>query len=478
MPRARCWTGVALSLFIACAGCRQPQPAAGPRPLDDAVARAFERALRQSGEHAPGDLLDRLLVGEVMRHSEFTPNLRALAMPGGRLSGTPNADRAGEFVAQKLRAYGLQNVHGEPFDLESWIVRSTKVTILGDAPRELTGAVALGKTISTPPGGIVAEVVDIGDGGPEDFTAHAAALRGRFALARDNNNRRTDKMQHALEAGAAGLLVMSRPERDPVIGNGHRTPHAEPGVVIPHDEELLAQLARGATVRVRVELETENWHCRPQNIVGDIPGQGPLADEIVLIGAHLDSWHLGEGAIDNGNGSACILETARALAAVGAPSRRTIRFVWFMAEELMLEGSRAYAAQHDSEMDRLVAMVNVDMPGAPRKFYHFGHKEIEPLLQDVIAALPGYGLSPDIDDASWDASDHAPFMYAGVCCLGLSGDLGPGVKNYHTAGDKFETVDCRGTVQSSAVLAVLARHLADAPARPTVRLPPRPMKPF
>ncbi len=450
MPRARHWTGAFLCLFAILTGCQQPR----------------------------GADLDRVLIGEIMQHSEFTPTLRALAMPGGRLSGTPNAERAGEYVAQKLREYGLQNVHGEPFDLESWIVRSTKVTILGDPPRELAGAVALGKTIGTPPGGIVAEVLDIGDGKPEDFAAHATELRGRFLLTRDNGERRADRMQRMIEAGAAGLLIMSRPERDPIIGNGHRTPRAEPGVVLPYDEGLLAQLARGEVVRIRVELETENWHCRPQNIVGEIPGAGPLADEIVLIGAHLDSWHLGEGAIDNGNGSACILETARALAAVEPRPRRTIRFVWFMAEELMLEGSRSYAVDHESELDRVVAMINVDMPGAPRQFYHFGHKEVEPLLQEVIAALPGYGLSPEINDASWDVSDHSAFMYAGVCCIGLSGELGPGVKTYHTAGDKFEAVDCRGTVQSSAVLAVLARHLADAPERPTVRLPARPMKPF
>jgi carboxypeptidase Q len=414
--------------------------------------------------------IDRDLVGEVMLHSEFAGNLRTLAMPGGRISGTPNADKAEQFVLDKCRAYGLQNVHGEPFELATWVLRSAHVTLLGAPPRELPGAIGLGRTFSTPPGGVTAELVDLGQGLPLDFAAHAAELRGRFAFYRDNREiSRAERMALVVQSGAAGLVAIMPPDRAPIIGTGHATPRAEPGVVIAHDQEILDALARGEHPTLRVELETDNWIAHPRNIVAEIPGHGPLANEVVLFGAHLDGWHLGEAAMDNGSGSAVLLEAARALAAVGCHPCRTLRFVWFGGEELGLCGSKAYVKDHAADLDRIAVMVNTDMPGAPRGYGVFKHPELKPLLQTIITDLRAYELSPEIADWEWDASDHAPFMDAGIPALSLHGELGPGVKFYHTAGDTYDSVDRRGTVQSAAVLAVTVRRLADCPTRPGVR---------
>jgi hypothetical protein len=420
------------------------------------------------------DLTDRLLIGEVMMHAEFAGNLRALAMPGGRLTGTPNAEHAADFVAAKLRAYGLKNVQFEPFEMNCWTVRQTRVAVLDESapPCVLDGAIALARTMPTPPDGITAELIDCGDGKDEDFAAHGDEVVGKFALVRDNHWR-GPKLKQAIQRGAAGLVVMAAADGHPTIGNGHRTPGAEPAVVIPHDDELLERLARGERVRVNIQLETENWVCHPRNVSGEIPGRGAAAREIVIVCAHLDSWHLAEGGMDNGSGSATILETARALARVNSSARRTIRFIWFMGEEQGLEGSEAYVREHRDEMDRIVAVINVDMPGAPRNLVVFGHEEVVPFLQGVRADLAAYEMDPNITvTPGGDGSDHAPFVHQGVCGLAIGGELGPGVKGYHTAGDTYESVDRRGTVQTSAVLAVLARRLADAPERPTRRAVP------
>lgn len=424
-------------------------------------------------QHPHGDMLDRLLIGEVMMHSEFATNLRTLAMPGGRVSGTPNADKAERYVADQCRALGLKNVHLEPFDLDSWLAQETRVTLLDDPPRVLEGAIAMGRTLTTPPGGVTAELLDLGDGLAEDFTAHHDELRGRFVLTRDNRTlSRAERMDLAIAAGAAGLIVMMAPDRAPIIGNGHRTPRPEPGVIIAHDAPLLEQLAGGAHPQLRIELVTQNWHCRPHNVVAELPGRGPRAREIVLLGAHLDGWHLGEAAMDNGSGACVMLEVARALAAVGYRPQRTIRFVWFGGEELGLVGSEAYVRDHAAELDDIVTMINADMPGAPRTFGVFKHPDLKPFLTAVLADLRAYEINPEIADWTWDASDHAPFMNAGVPALSLGGELGPGVKHYHTAGDVYDTVDRRGTIQSSAVLAVVARRLADLPERPSARQAP------
>lgn len=435
--------------------------------------RLMSIGLVVGGCHQPAsDLVDRQLIGEVMMHSELSANLRALAMPGGRLTGTPGAEQAQQFVADKLRAYGLRNVHLEPFKMQCWTVTRTQVTVLDDSPRVLEGAVALSKTISTPPEGVTAELIDLGEAKEADIAARGAELAGKFVLVREGRGTRIGRLRRAVEHGAAGLVVMSQPERAPVIGNGHTEPRPEPAVVIRHDQEVLDRLARGETVQVNIQLDTENWDCQPSNVVGEIPGRGPLAREIVILSAHLDSWHLGEGALDNGTGATAILEAARVLANAGWQPRRTVRFVWFMAEELGLDGSEAYAQAHADELDHVVAVVNVDMPGAPRVFGVFGHPEIEPFLQALRHDLAGYELEPKIAAWSWEGSDHTPFTQRGVCALSLGGDLGPGVKNYHTPGDVYDVVDRRGTIQSAAVLAVVVRRLADVPERPTTRRAP------
>lgn len=425
-----------------------------------------------SGCHRPaGDVVDRLVIGEVMMHSELADNLRAISMAGGRVSGTSNARQAEEYVAGKLREYGLPCVHFEPFALESWISHETVVTLLGDPPVVLEGAVALGKTISTPPEGVTAELIDLGEGKPEDFEARADDIAGRFVVIRSTWSRRS-RVALAMEHGAAGVVVLSSPEREPIVGNGHREPRPEPLVVIRHDEALLERLRAGERLRLNIKLVTENWRCRPRNVVAEIPGRGSLAHEVVLLCAHLDAWHLAEGAVDNGTGSAAILEAARALAAVEWRPRRTVRFVWFMAEEIGLVGSQAYVEAHKSELDDVVVVINVDMPGSPRSIVVFGHPEIEVFLGGLRGELRGYELDQRIREPQGMWSDHAAFMYEGVCALVVSGDMGPGVRHYHTVNDTYDQVDRRATVEAAAVLGVLVRRLADEPQRPTQRLEP------
>jgi carboxypeptidase Q len=420
----------------------------------------------------PGQV-DRLVIGEVMMNAAFSENLRQLAVSGGRLSGTENATRAEAFIAERARAYGLSNVHFEPFAMESWISEETVVTLL-DPPQVIDGAIALGNTESTPPEGITGVLIDVGRGKEEEFRARAGALQGAFALAQDGGPRRADKLRWARERGAVGLVVMAAEGRNPIIGNGHATPRPEPAVVIPHDPALLEALAAGAQPQLNVKLKTRNWHCTPRNVVAEIPGQPAFAHQVVIVCAHLDSWHLGEGAIDNGNGSATILEVARALSAIDWQPRRTVRFIWFMAEELGLAGSAAYVAAHADELPNIVAVINVDMPGSPRRFGRFGGEQVEPLLKQLVEDLRGYELQPEIGVWSGSWSDHAPFVERGVPAISLAGDLGPGVKTYHTAGDVYDVVDRRGTIPSAAVLGVLVRRLADVTERPTVFAPPQP----
>ncbi len=436
-----------------------------------AAAGATALLLSLGGCRTPGEHAERVAVGEIMLHSHFAANLRALSVPGGRLSGTENARQAEEFIAAQARSYGLKNVRFHAFEMHCWKDRTTDITLLVDPPRRYEGAVALGRTQSTPPGGVTAELVDVGDGRPEDFAAKADRLAGRIALTRDAGPTRWRKLELVRQYGGTGMLVMMPPEREPVIGNGHAEPRPEPAAVIRHDADLLARVAGGETLRLNMSLETENWVCRPRNVIAEIPGRGPYAHEVIIVCAHLDSWHLAEGALDNGSGSTTVLEVARALASTGWRPRRTVRFIWFMGEELGLCGSEAYVRDHADELDDIVAVINLDMPGRPQQIGHYGHPEIEPFLERFVSDLSAYGLSPEIRTFRGTRSDHAPFMRAGVCALAIAGDIGPGGRHYHTTGDTYETVDRQGTIPTAAVVATLVRRLADADERPTVRLP-------
>jgi carboxypeptidase Q len=410
--------------------------------------------------------LDRLIIGEVMQESELTENLRVLCLAGGRLSGTQNAFSAEHFVLDKASQYGLCNAHLESFPMSCWRSDETRAVRLTPDETPCHGAIALCGTMSTPPGGITAQVIDAANGNQQDFESLGDELRGRFALVRDGGHRRSEKLICALEHGAAGLIVVSAPNHAPIIGTGHHTPRPEPAIIISHEDgqAIAEQLAAGETVQLNIQIRAEFWDAEPDNVVAEIPGHGPHASEILLVGAHLDSWHLAEGAIDNGNGSATILECARALRAVGWRPCRTVRFVWFMGEEQDLCGSHAYVAAHQDELDRIVAMINIDMPGSPRKLSTSGPPQFVERLQEFRRSMPGYALNEDIGKLSGGWSDHAPFVEAGVCGVALWGELGPGVQNYHTVNDKFECVDQRATVQAAAVLAVLVRQLADDPS--------------
>lgn len=418
-----------------------------------------------------GNYIDQLVIGEVLMNSEFQPTLRALATPGGRLSGSTEAHQAELHVLDTLKRYGYRRAWIEPFSMTGWRVNRTEVTLLTEPTVRFENAVALGLTLSTPPDGLTAKVISVGGGSAEEFDAVAEKLENQFALVTEANGTRRAAMILARERGALGVLYADRPNREPTIGGCHEQPRPEPAIAIRHEDavEIAKLLATGKSVSVNVKVEAEIWDARPNNVVAEIPGSGPLAHEQVVLCAHLDSWHLGEGAIDNANGAAVILETARALQAVPWKPRRTVRFIWFMAEEQDLLGSKAYVAAHQHELDDVVAVINVDMPGIPRRFVTFGHPEIADFLDDVRANLKAYEIEQAVAEPRGDWSDHAPFMHAGVCTLVLSGQLGEGVKHYHTAQDLYDIVDRPGTVQSAAVFGVLIRRLADHPERPSIR---------
>ena len=187
------------------------------------------------------------------------------------------------------------------------------------------------------------------------------------------------------------------------------------------DANLLARLAAGGhPVSLRVELRTRYLEDdrSSYNVIAEIPGRdAALRDEIVLVGAHLDSWHTASGATDNADGAVAVMEAMRILSALGAQPRRTIRAALWSGEEQGLLGASAYIAQHfnnQSEKDRLAVYLNDD-PGAGKTlgFYMEGNREAKAIFDRWLEPLQGLGATRNILDGI-GATDHVPFNQAGL----------------------------------------------------------------
>jgi Zn-dependent M28 family amino/carboxypeptidase len=206
------------------------------------------------------------------------------------------------------------------------------------------------------------------------------------------------------------------------------------------------------------------------NVVGEWRGRDPaVAGEVFLLGAHLDAWDVGDGALDNGTGVLASLSAARALVASGQRARRTVRIVLFAGEELGLVGSREYVAAHAATQRDILAMMNLDMVGAPRGYGATGHAEADTLFARLARApaLRDLGLETEVNHGGGPGSDHQPFLLAGVPTIYVETVLPPDAPRwYHNAADTFDKIDLDAVRGTAAAVAAAVWALADHPGRP------------
>ncbi len=331
-------------------------------------------------------------------------------------------------------------------------------------------------------GEISAPLLDVGAPKSLDLPAPAAKLRGAAVLidpqkvGRDPSFVMRSIMARKLaEAGAAAMLIPSdKPHRMVYTSAfGFYPKGALPVISVAKEDALLLRrlLAKGP---VRLALDVRNTFdtspYRERNVLADLPGSSP--DEVVLLGAHLDSWDPAEGANDDGSGIAAVLEAARILKSLGVKPRRTIRFAFFSGEEEGTLGSRAYVAAHEKELDRLRAVLVMDSGAqAPRGVELHGRADLEEPMKKLLAPLAPFGASNVSLDASFDR-DHAPFLVAGVPAFTLWVEEGDYDVHHHTVTDTLDKVDPRLLATDAAVMAIAGWERANAPAPIGRRLRP------
>lgn len=375
---------------------------------------------------------------------------------GGRMTGSAANARALDRLAEELAGLGYQPQR-DPFTMPGWQRGEDRADVLAPFARRLRVA-SLSYTQPHPP--FEADLVDIGQGRPEDYPA--ADVRGRVGLlASGSPLQARDFVAAAAARGLRGIWFVNREAGGQLLartGSFQGEPLPFPVYSIAQEEGNWMQrlLARGTAVRVRLETRSRCVPVQSANLRVRIPGR---VMSRIIVGAHFDSWDLGQGAMDNGIGIAQLVALAQALR--GAVPHHTVELIWFNGEELGLWGSRHAASQLGDTP--VVAMINLDMVGVPVAVNALGDESLVPVLAAWQAARSeAQRLPKGVENINWVGSDHTPFQLAGVRTITFNAPIPrESVRYYHDFADTIDKVPAQLIEDSSAVILDLVRRLAE-----------------
>ena len=397
---------------------------------------------------------------------------------GQRLAGTEAEARARQWAVVKLKAMGFKNVRIEPYQMPVWVRGEESAAILLPFPQSLTLA-ALGNSGATPAGGLTAPVAVFATYG-DLAAAPAGSLTGKIAYVGNAMQPTQDGSSYgqsgparfvgpalAASKGAAAIVIRS-------IGTDHhRNPHTGttnfPEGVTPipaaalsvPDAELIERMAeRGKAITLKLVLTPRQTGVHESgNVIAEVPGTDPKAG-IVLIGGHLDSWDLGTGAIDDASGVAITAAAAKRILD-GPRPRRTIRVVWFGAEEVGGFGGKAYAEAHRG--DRHATAGESDF-GADRiwRFETNLPDTAKPVADRLASALAPLGISRGAG-VGGDGTDVGPTMALGVAAIDLNQSGTRYFDTHHTPDDTLDRIDPVQLSQNVAAWTTMLAIVANAP---------------
>jgi carboxypeptidase Q len=419
---------------------------------------------------------------------------------GPRLSGSPQAQRAVEYVADELRRLGLE-VKLEKLMVPHWvrgIETGELVEFPGQAPQTTHKIVltALGGSVATPASGITADVVVVNNYA-ELQALGRERVAGKIVLYNVKFDRQMAAQGYGGEAygqvvgyrsvgasaaarlGAVAALVRSvggsqnRLAHTGAMRYAPDAPRIPSGAVSSEDADLIAHLVREGRVRLHLTMTPQQLpDAVSYNVVADLKGS-EQPEQIVIVSGHLDSWDLGTGAIDDAAGVAVAMQTAQLLKQLGLRPRRTIRVIAWMNEENGLVGGRTYAEVHAAELSNHYAAIESDRgAGHPLGFEAKVNPNVLPMLAPISAILQSQGAGL-IKRTEGTEADISVIAAQGVPAFGLWQDTRTYFDYHHTAADTLDKVVPRELAENAAAMAVLAYALANLP-QPLPRDPPPP----
>ncbi len=408
---------------------------------------------------------------------------------GPRISGSPQASQAVDYVAAEMRALGAE-VQLEKTSVPHW-VRGAETGALvawpGMAPETTQKIVltALGGSVATPGDGLTAEVIvvnsfsDLKALGPD-------AVKGKILLFNEKFDKRLAAQGDGGQAyggavvyrgigpivaathGAVAVLVRS------VGGADYRLPHTgmtmyDPQVtkipaaaVTAEDADLLDHLTSQGRVRMKLTLTPKTLpDAESYNVIADWKG-AEHPEQVILVSGHLDSWDLGTGAIDDGAGIVVSMQAIHLLSQLGIHPKRTVRFIAWMSEEEGSEGAATYAKDHAADLPNHIGAIESDLgAGHPTGIYLQGKPALEAWLRPVAQTLQPIGAG-NLFPSPETGEDIASVTEKGVPGFAPAQDSRFYFNYHHTAADTFDKVDPRELNENAAVMTVLAYALADA----------------
>jgi carboxypeptidase Q len=408
---------------------------------------------------------------------------------GPRLSGSPQAQHAVEFVAAEMRSLGA-DVQLEKTSVPHWVRGAETGELVawpGMTPATTQKIVltALGGSVATPADGLTAEVIVVNSF--SDLKALSPdAVKGKILLFNEKFDKRLAAQGHGFEAYGQAVIYRATA---PVIGAAHgavavlvrsvggadfRLPHTgmtmyDPqstkipaAAVTAEDADLLAHLTSQGHVRMKLTLTPQTLpNADSYNVIADWKGT-EHPEQVVIVSGHLDSWDLGTGAIDDGAGVVVSMQAIHLLSQLGIHPKRTIRFVAWMSEEEGSQGAQTYAQDHAADVPNHIGAIETDSgAGHPTGIYFSGKPALESWLRPVAQTLQPIGAS-ELVSTPETGEDIATITTKGVPGFAPIQDSRFYFNYHHTAADTFDKVDGRELNENAAVVTVLAYALADA----------------
>jgi carboxypeptidase Q len=396
---------------------------------------------------------------------------------GPRLSGSASLEAAIDWVLEAMKADGLENVRGEPVMVPRW-VRGAESAELVRPRRARLAMLGLGGSVGTPARGITAPVLVVGS--LEELARRAAEAKGRIVLLdvpfteyTATRHVRTDGPSAAARAGAVACLIRSVATfsmRNPHTGvtlydsTAARIPAAALSV---EDAMILHRLQdRGEPIVVTLRMGAHTLPDAPsRNVVAEIVGR-EKPDEVVVLGGHIDSWDVGQGAMDDGGGSVAAWEAVRLLKRLGLRPRRTVRVVLWTNEENGGRGAEAYAKAHAGELSRhVMAMESDNGVFNPRGYVLGGSDSAAAVIRQVAALMQPIGATGLERVDGSPAADTEPLAAAGVPAMELDVDGSRYFWYHHSDADMLDKLDPAELARCVAAMAVMAYVVADLPER-------------
>ena len=488
MPLRTC----ALALLVACGSTSQTPVEPAMPPAEEPVAEAPPEPEPPAAPEKPAtpiadqyrEVAAKIIAAADKDDGGWKKLQHLTDHVGNRISGSPALDKATAWAIAAMKADGHENVHGEKVMVPKWVRGEEWGRITAPVERPLM-LLQLGNSAATPAKGLAAPVVVVTSFDELDKLG-AAGVKGKIVLfnhpMRPWNEKegpgygeaveyRNKGPSRASKLGAAAVLVRTvsnRTLRSPHTGNTTFEKDVKPipaAAVSIEDAELMTRLAAEGE-KVTVQLRTSgklHKEVPSQNVIAEIRGR-EKPDEVVLMGGHIDSWDVGQGAHDDGGGCVITMQALTLLRQLGLTPRRTIRVVLFTNEENGLKGAKQYVIDHAAEMDKHVLALEADTGVfAPQGFEVAGDEDAVRRATDVASLLAQLAATRIV--FSHAGADVGELVDKKVVGMGLSMDSSTYFDYHHSQADTLDKVRPEDLRRDIAAVAIIAYVVADMPDR-------------